>query len=335
MNGGGSFGAPPPAAALLDEAARRDVRVGTLSRGRRRRDRAVSVLLWAAMGVAVVPLVVIAAVLVGKGARYVDWHFLTGDIPRVTGQVGDRCAGVPEALRVKYDMACGVARPAMGPAIVGTLLSTGLAALLAIPLGVLAAVYLNEVGRASVGARTVRFFADVMTGVPSVVMGLFVYTAWVVRFGTDGPSACAAALALACLMLPIVIRSTEEVLRLVPDELRHASLALGGRPWHGVTRVVVPSALPGIVSGAILAVARAAGETAPVLFTIGVTFSPNLSPFGANTTLAQQIFEGAKSGDPLAKQLAWSAAFTLVLLVFGLTLVARLLTSRLPSTSGG
>lgn len=320
---------------ILGPEARADVRVATVSRGRRFRNRLATVSLWFAMVAAIVPLLLVVAVLIAKGGRYLGWHFFTGDIPRVTGQTADRCASVPVALREKYNLSCGVPRPAMGPAIVGTLLSTGLAALIAIPIGVLGAVYLNELGKQRPLARAVRFFADVMTGVPSVVMGLFIYTVWVVRFGTAGPSAFAAALALACLMLPIVIRSSEEVLRLVPDELRQSSLALGGRTWHGVVRVVLPAALPGITSGAMLAVARAAGETAPVLFTIGITFSLNASPSGANTTLAQQIFEGAKSGDPLANQLAWSAALTLVLLVFLLTVLARLVSSRLSTQLGG
>lgn len=324
-----------PATLLMTEQARLDVRIPTVSPSRRRRDRLATVSIWGAMVIAVVPLAVIVTVLIARGATYLDWHYFTSDIPRVTGQSAESCASIPEALRAKYNMTCGVQAPAMGPAIVGTLISTGLAALMAVPLGVLGAVYLNEIGGRSRGARAVRFFADVMTGVPSVVMGLFVYSVWVVRFGTDGLSAFAAALALACLMLPIVIRSTEEVLRLVPDELRQSSLALGGRRWQGVARVVLPAALPGITSGSMLAVARAAGETAPVLFTIGVTFSLNASPTGANTTLAQQIFEGAKSGDPLAHQLAWSAALALVLLVFLLTLIARLVTSRFSTPLGG
>ena len=156
----------------------------------------------------------------------------------------------------------------MGPAVVGTLITTGLAALMAIPLGILAAIYLNEYGRKRRLARFIRFMTDVMTGVPSVVMGVFIYTFWVVSFG-QGRSALAASLALACLMLPIVVRSCEEMLRLVPDALREGSSALGARTWKTTARVVLPTALPGIVSGAMLAVARAAGETAPVLFTIG------------------------------------------------------------------
>ncbi len=328
----GDVGASP--APLLDDATRADVRVRTVSRRRRFLDRAAAGGLWTALVIAVIPLVSVVIVLITKGGSMLSWHFLTGDIPAVTGQTTASCQGITEAFRVKYHMNCAAPTPAMGPAIVGTLISTGIAALLAVPLGIMGAVYLNEFGGAGRTARVIRFFSDVMTGVPSIVMGMFIYTAWVIHFGTSGRSAFAAGLALACLMLPIVVRTSEEMLKLVPDELRHASEALGGRRWQGVVRVVLPAALPGLTSGAMLAVARAAGETAPVLFTIGITFQTNASLTGGNTTLAQQIYNGAKSGDPLANQLAWGAAITLVLLVFVLTALARIVTSRFATDLG-
>ncbi len=157
----------------------------------------------------------------------------------------------------------------IAPAIVGTLVITGVAALMAIPLGVLAAIYLNEYGRQNRIAKVIRFMADVMTGVPSIVMGLFVATIWVSAGLHYGYSGFAGSLALGALMLPIVIRSCEEMLKLVPNDLRQASDALGARRWRTVLSVVLPAALPGIVSGAMLAVARAAGETAPLLLTVG------------------------------------------------------------------
>ena len=221
-------------APLLDDATRTDVRRTTVSGRRKLGDRVVTIGLWVAVVAAVIPLVSVVVVLVGKGAHLLSWDFFTGNIPAVTGQTSDACKGISEAFRVKYHMSCAPPTPAMGPAIVGTLLSTGIAALIAVPLGILGAVYLNEMGRQNRTARVIRFFSDVMTGVPSIVMGMFIYTAWVVRFGTAGRSAFAAALALACLMLPIVVRTSEEMLRLVPDELRHASLALGGRRWQGI-----------------------------------------------------------------------------------------------------
>jgi phosphate transport system permease protein len=169
---------------------------------------------------------------------------------------------------------------------------------------------------------------DVMTGVPSVIMGVFIYSIWVLPRGVDGRSAWAASLALACIMLPIVVRSTEEMLKLVPDALREASAALGTRTWKTTVKVVLPAALAGITSGALLAVARAAGETAPVVFVIGFVTTTNLSFTGQNTTLSAQIYSQQQNGGPLATQLAWGAAVTLVGIVLVLTLVARAIARR-------
>jgi phosphate transport system permease protein len=286
----------------------------TLSRRWRLHDNGATVLLWGAAVVAALPLLWILLVLLQKAAGTLSWHFLTGDLPRITNLA-------PEvAARLHLDT-----RPAVGPAIVGTLIITGAAAAMAVPIGVLGAVYLNEYGRRSVLARLLRFLADVMVGVPSIVAGLFVYTLVVLRTGLSG---WAGAFALAFLMLPIVVRTTEEMLRLVPDDLRQSSLALGAPRWRTITGVVVPAAAPGIVSGAILAIARAAGETAPVLFTIGIVTSTNASLAGSNTTLSMQIFANAKQVNPLANEVAWGAALTLVLLVFLLTLLSRLVAFR-------
>jgi phosphate transport system permease protein len=168
--------------------------------------------------------------------------------------------------------------------------------------------------------------ADVMTGVPSIVMGLFIYTIWVIRFHQQ--SGLAGALALGCLMLPIVIRTTEEMLRLVPDELRQASQALGARTWRTTLVVVLPAALSGIVSGAMLAVARAAGETAPIVFVAGIVFESNYSLSGQNTALPVQIFRNASQPWPGAQERAWGAALTLVAIVFAFTLLSRLVSRR-------
>jgi phosphate transport system permease protein len=313
---------------ILDERARRDVRIPTVSRGRQVRNRVATSSLWLCMLIAVAPLVAVILVLLTKGGPVINWHFLTSDVPQLTNRTAADLSRIPPSLRAKYHLGAQ-APPAIGPAIVGTLISTAMAALLAIPLGVLGAIYLNEYGKRKLLARTVRFFADVMIGVPSIIMGLFIYTVWVTRYAHSGYSAFAAALALACLMLPIVIRSAEEMLRLVPDELRQSSLALGGRPWQTVLRVVLPAALPGITSGSMLAIARAAGETAPVLFTIGLGItSLNASLNGYNTTLAAQIFTNAKVANSTANQMAWGAALTLVVLVFVLTFGARLISDR-------
>jgi phosphate transport system permease protein len=214
----------------------------------------------------------------------------------------------------------------MYPAIVGTLVLTGGAAAMAIPLGVLGAIYLNEFGKKRALARFIRFMADVMTGVPSIVMGLFIYTVWVIRF--HEMSGLAGALALACLMLPIIIRTTEEMLRLVPNVLRYASQALGARTWRTTLTVVLPASLSGIISGAMLAVARAAGETAPIIFTAGIAFEPNKSLSGQNTALSAQIFRNASQPFPGAQARAWGAALTLIAIVFLFTLIARLVSRR-------
>jgi phosphate transport system permease protein len=214
----------------------------------------------------------------------------------------------------------------IGPAIVGTLLITGLAALMAVPLGVLGAVYINEYGGRGVLARLVRFLADVMTGVPSIVMGLFIFSIWVLHFGLSG---LAGAFALACLMLPVVIRSTEEMLKLVPNALREGSYALGATKARVTLTVVLPAAVGGIVSGSLLAIARAAGETAPLLFTILTVSSVNWNVFsGPNTSLPSQIFSNANTPYLGAQSRGWGAALTLIVIAFVLMIVARFVTAR-------
>lgn len=273
------------------------------SAARRVRDRIATALMWAAFGAAALPLGFIAFYVVRAGMRLFSYDFLITNIPIISSQPG----------------------PGMAPAVVGTLVITGAATAIAVPLGVLGAIYLNEYGKQGPLARFIRLMTDVMSGVPSVVMGLFIYTIWVLRYGLSG---LAGALALACLMLPIVVRTSEEMLRLVPSNLREASAALGARTWRTTVRVVLPAALPGIVSGAMLAVARAAGETAPLLFTIGVVSKPNTKLFGANTALSAQIFKNAQVPFAAAQDRAWAAALTLILLVFVLTVAARVVTAR-------
>jgi phosphate transport system permease protein len=221
------------------------------------------------------------------------------------------------------------AGPGMGPAILGTLLVTGAATLIAVPLGVMGAVYLHEYGVKNRFSRLVRFMATVMTGVPSIVMGLFIYVLWTLTFGY---SAFGGSLALACLMLPVVIGATEQMLKLVPNHLREASYALGTTKSRTILTVVLPAALPGIVSGSLLAVARAAGETAPLLFAVGAAteFNPHLFT-EANTALSIQIFGNANSSFVPAQDRAWGAALTLVLLTFVITLIARVFTARIAS----
>jgi phosphate transport system permease protein len=285
----------------------------------------VSFLLVAA------PLVVMGANVVSKGISVVltaDWW--TKPIPSDVGRAD--LAGNEDLSNLGFGDDSGAdtsVQLGMQPAIVGTLITVLTSSLMAIPLGVLGAVYLNEYGGNRRLAKVIRFMTDVMVGVPSVVMGVFIYSIWVLRYGTDGKSAFAASLALACLMLPIVVRSTEEMLRLVPNSLRDASAALGTRKFRTTTRVVLPAALPGITSGALLAVARAAGETAPVVFTIGIVFSTNARLSGQNTTLSAQIYSQLQNGGSLATQLAWGAALTLIGIVLVLTMLSRAIARRL------
>ena len=285
-------------------AGRRSLTRSSISRGRRTRNGLATALIYGALGFAVLPLGLVLSYVASKGLGVIDAGFLTDTLPAQVRR----------------------ARGGIGPAVAGTLVITGVATLLSVPLGILAAVYLHEYGGANPIARIVRFLSNVMAGVPSIVMGLFVFTVYVLPRG--GVSGLAGALALACLMLPIVIRATEGMLRLVPDELRDAAYALGTSKSRTILTVVLPAALPGITSGALLAVARAAGETAPLLFTIGVSRKYNWSLSGPNTALSAQIFSNAQTGFPAAIDRAWGAALTLIVLVLLLSTVARIVAAR-------
>jgi phosphate transport system permease protein len=295
----------PLQAASRGGADRPDLGRGGLSLRRRVTNGLAMSAITLALVLAVTPLLLVTWTVISRGADVLGWRFLTEDIPNSYRRSGG----------------------GMAPAIVGTLITTGLAALLAIPLGVFGAIYLNEYGKRKPLARVIRTMADVMTGVPSIVMGLFIYVSFVVVVGAK--TAFAGALALACLMLPIVIRSSEEILRLVPDELRQASLALGARQWRTIVTVVLPAAISGIASGALLAIARAAGETAPIIATVGITFATNPNAFdGQNTALPAQIFRNASQPFVAAQGRAWGAALTLVAIVLIFTILARVVVSR-------
>lgn len=304
---------PAPSLHLADLATR------SVARRRRLTNRLMTVLMGLAVLVAIAPLGYLLVSVVSKGAGVISSDWFTKDIP-TSFPSAERAAeygaeGPFPSFRIVYGMA---------PAIWGTLLTTGLASLISIPTGVLAAVYLNEYGRKGRLARVLRFFSDVMTGVPSVVMGVFVYLVIVLQWKER--SALAGALALACLMLPVIVRSTEEMLRLVPNSLRDAAAGLGTPTWRATLTVVLPAALPGITSGCMLAVARAAGETAPLLFTIGSVSAVNWSVLGPNTALSTQIYSNVST--PGAEGMAWGAALTLIVLVLVLTVLARWVTSK-------
>ena len=289
--------------ALIEESNRLLLQA-TTSRSRRVRNRLATIWMTGSLFVAFVPLALVIGFVIFKGIGSLSVTWFTEDLPAVTRRAGG----------------------GMGPAIVGTLLITAGAAVMAIPLGILGAVYLHEYGGRGYLSRLIRFMADVMTGVPSIVMGLFVYTVWTLNMGLNG---FGGSLALACLMLPIIIRSTEEMLRLVPDELRQASYALGNRKWRTIVTVVLPAAFGGITSGVMIAIARAAGETAPLVFTIGAARSLNLDLFnGPTTALSVQIFGNAQTPFEAAQDRAWGAALTLVAIVFLFTILARVVSAR-------
>ncbi len=272
---------------------------------RRTKNRIAITLMVLALVLVIIPLGFVLYTVIAKGVSVISWSFLTGPI---APQVAPADVG------------------GIGPAVLGTLEITGMATVMAVPLGVLGAIYLNEYGGKGVLARLIGFMSDVMTGVPSIVMGLFLFSIWVLHFGFSG---FAGALALGCLMLPIVIRSTYEMLRLVPDPLREASYAVGATKARVTVTVVLPAAIGGIVSGALLAIARAAGETAPLLFTILTVTTANPNIFsGANTAIPSQIFANATSPYVGAQGRAWGAALTLIVIAFALMIAARIVTAR-------
>jgi phosphate transport system permease protein len=273
---------------------------------RHTKDRVATVFMYAAFVVVIIPLGFVLYTVIAKGASVISWQFLTGQpIP-------------PNVLPANVG--------GMWPAVLGTLEITALATVMAVPLGILGAVYINEYGGRGPLAVLVRFMADVMTGVPSIIMGLFIFSIWVVHFGFSG---LAGAFALGCLMLPVVIRSTEEMLKLVPNSLREGSYAVGATKARVTLTVVLPAAISGIVSGALLAVARAAGETAPLLFCVLTVFSANPNVFkGPNTALPLQIFSNASSPYVGAQARGWGAALTLIAICFILMIAARIVTAR-------
>jgi len=276
--------------------------------GRLRTDRIARILLSAGTAVAMVPLVLILFYLLSKGLKAWGGSFFTSD-------PNGNFLGNPGGVR---------------SAIEGSLVIVGLAAAGAIPLGVGVALYLVEYGKERPLAHAVRFFVDVMTGVPSIVFGLFIYIVLVKTHIGGSFQGWKGSVAIGLLMLPIVTRSAEVVLTLVPASLREAALALGTPRWRVVARIVLPTALPGLVTGMLLAIARAAGETAPLLFTASGAKLASLNPVsGPMNSLPAQIFTDIQSPSAGLNDRAWGAALTLVALILSLTLVARLSSRRI------
>jgi phosphate transport system permease protein len=270
-------------------------------------DRLATTLLASAVGVALLPLVAVLAFTVAKGASASSLDFLTHSMKGV-GPL-DTNGGVYHA-------------------IVGTLQQVAIAAAIAIPLGVLTAIHLVEYGRGRRLATVVRFVVDVMTGIPSIVAGLFVFAFWVLAL-RKGFSGLAAALSLSILMLPVVVRSCEEMLKLVPDSLREASYALGVPRWRTIVSVVLPAASSGITTGVMLAVARVTGETAPLLLTTFGFDAIKNDPFhGPQSAIPLYVFDQAQRPSDAAAARAWAAALTLIVIVLALYAAARLATRR-------
>jgi phosphate transport system permease protein len=292
--------------------------IRSVSPRRRRTDVVMRGLLALATAIALVPLVLIIYYLLQKGLGSWNSKFFTGD-PNLS-QCFPHVAGAPPPPP------CNIG--GVRSAIFGTLEIVGLAAVIAVPLGIIVALWLTEYGKQSRFANTVRYFVDVMTGVPSIVFGLFVYTILVVSHVGGDAVGWKGAIALALLMLPIVIRSAEVVLQLVPSSLREAALALGAPRWRVVTRVVLPTAAPGLVTGSLLAIARGAGETAPLLFTIGAAHVLTGNLGSPMNSLPSQIFSDLGQNTNAFVNRAWGAALTLVAMILLLNLIARAISRR-------
>jgi phosphate transport system permease protein len=281
---------------------------------RRAADRTVTAVVSAMFAAAMVPLVSLVWTVVSRGSARFDVDFFTMSMRNVVGEGG----GAQHA-------------------ILGTLIITGLAAIISIPIGMLTAIYLVEYGRGRL-KRSITFLVDVMTGIPSIVAGLFAYALFALIFGPGVRFGIGGAVALSVLMVPVVVRSVEEMLKLVPAELREASYALGVPKWRTILKVVLPAAAAGIGTGITLSVARVIGETAPLLLIVGTTASINLNPFeGRMATLPVFTFysffqPGAKPQPSIDR--AWTAALVLMLIVLALNLGARLLAKRFAPTGG-
>jgi len=274
------------------------------------KDRLMTALVWTSFGIALVPLFSLGWTVLSKGLPQLSSEFFTGTMRNVIGEGG----GIQHA-------------------IVGTLLITLGAAAISVPVGLMTAVFLVEYGGESRMARWLTFLIDVMTGIPSIVAGLFAYALFQLIFGPGIRMGFGGSIALSLLMIPVVVRSCEEMLRLVPADLREASYALGVPKWRTILRVVIPTSLAGIVTGITLAVARVAGETAPLLIIAGKTDSTNWNLFSDEPMMTLPVFTYYSYTQPgipanFGQERAWGAALVLILIVMALNLVARYVGAR-------
>jgi phosphate transport system permease protein len=279
----------------------------TVEGRRRAKDRAVTMAIGAAFAVSMAPLISLLYEVIKRGAKGINWEFFS------TTSRGAITGGGAEH------------------AIVGTLVITACAVVISVPIGIMAAIYMNEYGRGPL-RRALTFFVDVMTGIPSIVAGLFAYALFELFLGPGIQMGIMGSIALSVLMIPIVIRSAEEVLKIVPDHLREAAYALGTPKWKTIVKVVLPTAFAGLVTGVMLATARIIGETAPLLVTTGVVSSLNTNPFqGRMQNLAVYAYNEYRSPGVMkqsAYDRAWAAALTLIVIVMILNVIARLVYRR-------
>jgi phosphate transport system permease protein len=279
-----------------------------VSPARRRKDRLARGAISGATVIALVPLALVVYYLLSKGLGSWSWSFFSTDPTGNTFFKTSSIGGVKSA-------------------ILGTIEIVALASAIAIPVGVGVAVWLVEYGRGSRFAQLVRFFVDVLTGVPSIVFGLFIYIVLIVGTGSSY-AGYKGSFALALLMLPVVIRSAEVILTLIPTTLRESALALGAPRWKVIFRIILPTAMPGMVTGVLLAIARAAGETAPLLFTAASTRNTNFNLGQFMNSLPVQIYDDVTSPTTAVVNRAWGAALALVTMILLLNLIARLVSRR-------
>jgi phosphate transport system permease protein len=274
---------------------------------RRAKDRAITMAIATAFGIAMAPLISLLYEVIKRGVKGISWEFFTSDARGAVSGGGAEHA------------------------IVGTLVITACAVVISVPIGIMAAIYMNEYGRGPL-RRALTFFVDVMTGIPSIVAGLFAYALFELFFGPGIQMGIMGSLALSVLMIPIVIRSAEEILKIVPNHLREASYALGTPKWKTIVKVVLPTAFAGLVTGVMLATARIIGETAPLLVTTGVVDSLNANPFqGRMQNLAVYAYDQYRSPGVMKQasyDRAWAAALTLIVIVMILNVIARLVYRR-------
>lgn len=276
----------------------------TVEGPRQAADRLTTAVVTTFFLLAMVPLVSLIITVVENGWSRMDAEFFNSSMRGVIGEGG----GIYHAL-------------------MGTLIITALATVVSVPIGILAAIYLVEYGKGNRLSRSLTFFVDVMTGIPSIVAGLFAYAFFVIFMGPGARAGVIGATALMVLMIPVVVRNTEEMLRVVPNELREAAYALGVPKWLTIMKVVLRTAIAGIATGVTIAIARIIGETAPLLVTVGITTGVNLNPFsGRMATLPVfSYYQYATPGIPPEPYIdrAWAAALVLMIVVMALNLVAR------------